>query len=305
MMDESIEAFLAHLSAVRGASPHTVKAYAEDLMQFATFARSREVTRPEAVETDLIRAFLAYLVTERALARTTVARKAAAVRALFRYLVRRGAVARSPAANLATPRKQRSLPKYLNEEAVTALLSAPDASKPDGLRDRAILETLYASGMRASELVALNVSDLTFTPEGEGTARIRRGKGGKERHALLGRAATTALHVYLDSARPVLAGAGARPADALFLNRFGGKLSDRGIRRLFDKYCTAVAASHKITPHSLRHSFATHLLDHGANLRIVQELLGHADLSTTQIYTHVSTARLQAAYEKAHPRARK
>jgi integrase/recombinase XerC len=158
--------------------------------------------------------------------------------------------------------------------------------------------------MRASELVALAVSDVTFTPEGEGTARIRRGKGGKERYALLGRAAVAALRAYLDSARPVLASAGTCPG-ALFLNRFGRRLSDRGVRRLFDKYCVVVAASHKVTPHSLRHSFATHLLDHGADLRVVQELLGHADLSTTQVYTHVSTARLQDAYEKAHPRARK
>jgi tyrosine recombinase XerC len=304
-MDEQIEAFITHLAAVRGASPHTVKAYAEDLTQFAAFAQSRQVTRPEVVDTNLIRAFLAHLVTERSLARTTVARKAAAVRSFFHYLVRHGAVVRSPAANLATPRRQRSLPKYLNEEAVTALLSAPDKSKPDGLRDRALLETLYASGIRASELVALEMGDVSFTPEGEGTARIRRGKGGKERHALLGRAAVTALRVYLDVGRPALASVAARTNKALFLNRFGGKLSDRGVRRLFDKYCSAVAASHKITPHSLRHSFATHLLDHGADLRVVQELLGHADLSTTQIYTHVSTARLPDAYEKAHPRAQK
>jgi integrase/recombinase XerC len=304
-MDEQIEAFLAHLSAVRGASPHTVKAYAEDLSQFAAFARAREAARPESVDIDLIRGFLAHLVTERALARATVARKAAAVRALFRYLVRRGVIARSPAANLATPRKQRPLPRFMNEDAVSMLLNAPDASKPDGLRDRALLETLYASGMRASELVALEVGDVTFTPEEEGTARIRRGKGGKERHALLGRAAVAALRAYLDAGRPALAAASAHPGDALFLNRFGGRLSDRGVRRLFDKYCTAVTASHKVTPHSLRHSFATHLLDHGADLRVVQELLGHADLSTTQIYTHVSAARLQDAYEKAHPRARK
>jgi len=304
-MDSQIEAFLAHLSTVRAASPHTVKAYAEDLSQFADFARSHGVTQPQAVDAAVVRGFLAHLTTERALARTSVARKAAAVRALFRYLVRRGVVLRSPAANLPTPRKQQPLPKFLDEDAVAALLAAPDASKPDGLRDRAILETLYASGMRASELVALDVGDLAGTPEGEGTARIRRGKGGKERIALLGRAAVAALRTYLDSGRPALAAGGSRRGDALFLNRFGGRLSDRGVRRLFDKYCAEVAASHKVTPHTLRHSFATHLLDHGADLRVVQELLGHADLSTTQVYTHVSTARLQDAYEKAHPRARK
>jgi integrase/recombinase XerC len=278
IMDAEIEGFVAHLRAVRGASAHTVKAYAEDLNQFAEFAGKQRppITTVAEADTALVRAFLHDLTAGRSLARTTVARKAAALRAFFRFLVRRGIVARSPAQHLSTPRKQ---------------------------RDRAILEVLYASGMRASELTALDIADLTFTAEGEGTARIQRGKGGKERYALLGKAAVAALKTYLDGGRPALLAGAKRPTNALFLNRWGGRLSDRGIRRLFDKYCDEVAASHKITPHTLRHTFATHLLDHGADLRVVQELLGHSDLATTQVYTHVSTARLKESYEKAHPRA--
>jgi len=302
-MDTHIEAFVAHLKMVRGASAHTVKAYAEDLFQFAEWARERGATDPARVETGTLREYLAHLTTGRGLARTTAARKMASLRAFFRYLVRRGVVARSPAQQIVTPRKAAPLPKFLSEDAVGALLSAPDQSRPDGLRDRALLEVLYASGVRASELVALDLSDVVFDGD-EATARIRHGKGGKERIALLGSGAVAALQTYLGAqGRGALAHGAAKPTNAVFLNRWGGRLSDRGVRRVFDKYCESVAASHKITPHTLRHTFATHLLDHGADLRVVQELLGHADLATTQIYTHVSTTRLKDAYDKAHPRA--
>jgi len=300
-MDSQIEAFIGHLAAVRGASPHTTKAYAEDLAQFAAFAREQGVIVASSADTALLRAFLAHLTAERGLARTSVARKAASLRAFFRYLARQGVVNGSPAMNLVTPRKQSALPKLLSEDGVADLLAAPDAGRADGLRDRAILETLYASGIRAGELVALNVADFTRTGRDEGVLRIRRGKGNKERLALLGRAAVAALESYLSSARPGLLAGARRPSDALFLNRWGGRLSDRGVRRLFDKYCASVAASHKITPHTLRHSFATHLLDHGADLRVVQELLGHSDLSTTQVYTHVTTGRMKEVYDRAHP----
>jgi integrase/recombinase XerC len=300
-LDHQLEAFIAHLSAVRGASPLTVKAYAEDLSQFIDYVRSREISPPVAeIDTAFLRSYLAHLSTDRALARTSIARKAASLRAFFRYLTRRGILPHSPAQNLETPRKKTPLPKFLSEDAVTLLLHAPNASRPDGLRDRAILETLYASGIRGGELAALNVSDiLREDGSGEATLRIRRGKGNKERLALLGTSAVLALEAYLESGRPVLLANGKRATEALFLNKLGGRLSDRGIRRLFDKYCMAVASAHKITPHTLRHSFATHLLDNGADLRIVQELLGHSDLSTTQIYTHVTTTRLKKAYDKA------
>jgi integrase/recombinase XerC len=151
------------------------------------------------------------------------------------------------------------------------------------------------------ELVATDVADMAVQDEGDGTLRVRRGKGGKERIALLGRSAVHALQTYLEHGRPVLLAPAQRPTSALFLNRFGGRLTDRSVRRMFEKYCGVVAASHNITPHTLRHTFATHLLDHGADLRVVQELLGHADLASTQIYTHVSPQRLQETYAKAHP----
>jgi tyrosine recombinase XerC len=301
--DRHIEAFRAHLAAVRGASPHTVKAYTEDLAQFAAFASARDAAQPSDVDTALVRAYLAHLSAERGLARTSIARKASSVRALFRFLVKRQVVARSPAANIVAAKKRQTLPGFLSEDGVAALLAAPDPSEPGGLRDRAILEVLYASGMRAGELVALDLSDIAETGNGEGEARIRRGKGGKERIALLGTAAVAAVNAYVANGRPALAAGSVKPTNALFLNRFGGRLSDRSLRRLFDKYCAAVAAAHKVTPHTLRHSFATHLLDNGADLRVVQELLGHADLATTQVYTHVTTARMKNVYDKAHPRA--
>ncbi len=307
-MDAHVEAFIAHLEHVRGASPHTVKAYAEDLSQFARFAAGRGVTNPADADMALVRGFVAELSMGRNLARTTIARKTAAVRAWFRFLVRKGVAAKNPAVALATPRAAATLPHFLPEEQMTALLCAPDVRRSDGLRDRAILEVLYASGARAGELVALDTGDFVWdAPTGEGTLQIRRGKNNKERIALLGRAAVTALGDYLAHGRPLQAQVGAargrRLSSALFLNKLGTRLSDRGVRRLFDKYCETVAATHKITPHTLRHTFATHLLDHGADLRVVQELLGHADLGTTQMYTHVTTARMKAAYDKAHPRA--
>lgn len=306
-MDTHRDAFLAHLQTVRGASPHTLRAYAQDIAQFADFAADQyKVREVDKVDTVLVRAFVAHLTTERNLARTTVARKAASVRAFFRFLTRRGVLSRSPVQNIVTPRLHAPLPKFLNEDATQDLLAAPDAQTPGGLRDRAILEVLYASGMRAGELVALDLEDVIFDGEtGEGTARIRRGKGDKERIALLNQASVRALSVYFDARPQLLVQTGKTVApNAVFLNKWGGRLSDRGIRRLFDKYCESVAATHKITPHSLRHTFATHLLDHGADLRVVQELLGHADLSTTQVYTHVTTTRMKTAYEKAHPRAK-
>lgn len=302
-MDAYIDAFLAHFANVRGASPHTVKAYASDLTEFVTWLGTQGVSSPASVNTVLIRAFIAQLTTDKQNARSTIARKAAALRAFFRFLVKRGAIAHSPAQNLVTPRKRETLPTFLAEDAVVSLLQAPDATKPDGLRDRAMLEVLYASGMRASELVGLDVADISLAENGEGTALIRRGKGGKERIALLGSASVSALQSYTERGRPVLAAQSARPTNALFLNRFGGRLSDRSLRRMFDKYCGAAATLHKTTPHTLRHTFATHLLDNGADLRVVQELLGHTDLAATQIYTHVSATRLKDVHDKAHPRA--
>ncbi len=288
--DQEIQAFLGHLGAVRGASPHTLKAYSEDLGQFF----GEVPVAPDAVTPELTRAWITSLSVERGLARASVARKAASLRAFFGFLIRRNVIKKNPADGLTLPKKRQPLPKFLSEDAMNALLVAPAS-----LRDRAILEVLYASGLRASELVGLDLLDLTREGD-EGVVRVRNGKGGKERLALLGQGALQALDLYLAQERPALATE--KSHDALFLNRFGGRLTDRSLRRLFDKYCNEVATDHKITPHSLRHTFATHLLDHGADLRVVQELLGHTDIGTTQIYTHVSTARLEEAYARAHPR---
>jgi integrase/recombinase XerC len=298
------DSFLEHLRRVRQASPQTLRAYAEDLRQFCDWLEQNQLSDLALVTDSQVRHYSASLTLERQLARTTVARKAAALRAFFRFLQREGVVVRSPVQELQTPKRPRTLPRALSEDAVAQLLAFPDPTRPDGLRDRAILETLYAGGLRASELVALDLEDIAYDPtSGEGEARIRRGKGGKERIALLGKPAVVALERYQSTARPLLLKDKATPA--LFLNRFGDRLSDRAVRRLFDRACVAVEAAHKLTPHTLRHSFATHLLDHGADLRVVQELLGHSDLSTTQIYTHVSTQRLQEVYESAHPLAQK
>ncbi len=352
-MDALVESFVAYLSAVRQVAPLTVKAYAEDSSQFVAWAEERGVTEIDGVDKPLLKEYFAELTEKQKLARASVARKAATMRAFFRFLQRRGVVAHSPAANLVTPKRQAGLPKFLSENAVAALIQAPDTNLPDGLRDRAILEILYASGVRVSELAALDINDFaeSETTPGEGTIRIRRGKGGKERIALLGQAAVAALKTYLNAGRPLLGrnrtsppnplsseergssgnevsasqkgmrsersasgillplspeerGLGGEVPGALLLNRFGTRLTDRSIRRVFDKYCDAVAVTFKITPHVLRHTFATHLLDHGADLRVVQELLGHSDLQSTQVYTHVTTTRLKETYERAHPRAK-
>jgi integrase/recombinase XerC len=296
-LDTLRDSFLDQLRTVRRASPHTLRAYAEDLRQFCAWREERE----KELSPESVRAYVASLTLERKLAKTTVARKAAALRAFFKYLQRQRVIAYSPAQELQTPRRPRTLPRALSEETVTALLAFPESA-----RDRAILETLYAGGLRASELVSLDLDDLTFDSEnGEGELRLRNGKGNKERIALLGRPAMIALQAYLDTERPTLASQAKspKPTRAVFLNRFGSRLSDRAVRRLFDRACGTVSATHKLTPHTLRHSFATHLLDHGADLRVVQELLGHSDLSTTQVYTQVSTKRLKEVYEKAHPLA--
>lgn len=284
------------MARVRGASPHTVKAYAEDLGQFAAWAQeASDVTTMDATR---LRLYLNHL-QEQGLARASRARKTASLRSFFAFLTRQGVIARSPAAALRSPRTERRLPKFLRDDQIEALLAAPDTETPLGLRDRALLETLYASGMRAGELVKLSLTDVDFD---EGVIRVI-GKGDRERVTLLGRHALLALTRYLRKGRPLLAGRAAEDSGALFVNRYGGRLSDRSVRRMFDRYCHAASGVLKVTPHVLRHTFATHLLAGGADLRLVQELLGHASLATTQMYTHVTTEHLQQAYRKAHPRA--
>lgn len=300
MIEAGRDAFLHHMEAVKGASVHTVKAYAEDLSQFIEFAAMHGVTDVHAVDPALLRSFLIHLQSL-GLARASRARKTATLRSFFSYLAKQSLLARSPAAGLRSIKTERRLPKYLRADEMEALLASPDAGTALGLRDRALLETLYASGMRAGELVTLSIIDVDYD---EGVIRVI-GKGDKERVTLLGRQAVFALQRYIRKGRPELVLKAAEDSGALFVNRYGGRLSDRGVRKLFDRYCAAASTHLKITPHVMRHSFATHLLSNGADLRLIQELLGHASVATTQMYTHVSTERLQEVYEKAHPRAKK
>lgn len=300
MIETCRDAFLQHMEAVKGASVHTVKAYAEDLSQLIEFAETQGITDVHAVDSTLLRSFLAYLQSL-GLARASRARKTATLRSFFSYLARQSLLPRSPAVGLRSVKTERRLPKYLRSDEMEALLAAPAAETALGLRDRALLETLYATGMRAGELVTLCLSDVDYD---EGVIRVI-GKGNKERMTLLGRQAVFALQRYVRKGRPELLLNADKDDGALFVNRYGGRLSDRGVRKLFDRYCDAASTHLKITPHVLRHTFATHLLSNGADLRLIQELLGHASLATTQMYTHVSTERLQEVYAQAHPRAKK
>ena len=300
MIETCRDAFLQHMESVKGASVHTVKAYAEDLSQLIEFAETQGITDVHAVDSTLLRSFLAYLQSL-GLARASRARKTATLRSFFSYLARQSLLPRSPAVGLRSVKTERRLPKYLRSDEMEALLAAPAAETALGLRDRALLETLYATGMRAGELVTLCLSDVDYD---EGVIRVI-GKGNKERMTLLGRQAVFALQRYVRKGRPELLLNADKDDGALFVNRYGGRLSDRGVRKLFDRYCDAASTHLKITPHVLRHTFATHLLSNGADLRLIQELLGHASLATTQMYTHVSTERLQEVYAQAHPRAKK
>lgn len=293
-----IAEFLEYRRFARNNSPHTLRAYAADLEQLARYLGERNRDARSVQLADL-RGYLAQ-VQEAGCCRATIARKQAALRAFFGWLRRMGRIPRDPSRGLAFGRQPRRLPKFLRGAEIEALMDAPDQD-PAGLRDRALLELLYASGLRASEAQALDLEDLDLEA---GEVQVRHGKGGKERVALLGGKAIEAIQRYLEAGRPALAArAKTRGCKALFLNKFGSRLSDRGIRRTFDRYAALASAHLKITPHVLRHTFATHLLENGVDLRIVQELLGHASLSSTQIYTHVTAERLKAVYDAAHPRA--
>lgn len=292
--NSDIAGFLRALEGERGASTHTLTAYGRDLTQFARFLHDHGVTAWEQVTPSLARRYVAGL--SRHYARSAIARQLSAVRTFFRFLYREGKVSKNPLVLISTPRRQRRLPAVLTPEEVKIILGAPDLSTPQGLRDRAILELLYATGMRVGELVALRLSEAA----GEGELRVT-GKGRKERVVLVANAAVEALRVYVRDGRPRLATP--RSAEAVFLNARGGVLSDRGVRVILDRAIRRAALARSISPHVLRHTFATHLLDGGADLRVVQELLGHVDLRTTQIYTHVSRDWLKRVYDKAHPRA--
>jgi integrase/recombinase XerC len=291
--------FLLHLGVERATSPHTVKAYREDLSQCLAFLRERAgrgSLSPADWSVRGLRLFLAHL-HEQGYAKSTVARRLAAVRTFGKFLLREGVIASNPADALRGPRKDRPLPHFLTVADVGKLLATP-ADDPLGRRDRAIFETLYSAGLRVSELVGLDLTDCDLA---EGVV-IVRGKGKRERLALLGEPAAKAITDWLPDRERILAEFG-KQSPAVFLHRRGGRLTSRSVGRLLVKHLRRAGLDPRTTPHTLRHSFATHLLDAGADLRGVQELLGHKSLATTQIYTHVTAQRLRDSYHKAHPRA--
>jgi integrase/recombinase XerC len=297
-MERDIDAFLEHMRSSRQVSPHTLRSYASDLAQCAAFLRDRcQAQSWGDAEPAMVRRFLAALHAQQ-YARASIARKLSALRSLYKYLGRRGAAC-DPTIGVRAPRAHARLPAFLYPEEIFDLLCAP-GDGPLGLRDRALLEMLYATGMRASEIVGLQLGQVIA-----GASELRiKGKGGRERLVLMGAKACDALQAYLATGRPALLRGRAEPCEsALFLNRNGTRLSDRGLRRVVHKYVMRTSARRGVTPHALRHTFATHMLERGADLRTVQELLGHARLGTTQIYTHVTRSRLKAIYDQAHPRA--
>jgi integrase/recombinase XerC len=299
-MDEALAEFLRSLALEKNASELTIKSYREDLSQAVEYLNEHvggKVT-PVVVTTRHLRAWLAWL-HDQGYAKSTVARRLAAVRSWFRHLCRRGIVAANPADGLRGPRQDKKLPTFLPEADIGKLLSAPEGDSAFALRDRALLETMYSAGVRVSEAVGLNLGDLDMP----GAVATVRGKGKRERLVFFGGEAIKALTAWF-KARDALLGQLRKKSEAVFLNKNGTRLTVRSVSRIVAKYAAASGVDPEASPHSLRHSFATHLLDHGADIRSVQELLGHRSLTTTQIYTHVTTGKLQDNYRKAHPRAK-
>ncbi len=289
-----VERFITHISVERGYSSHTIRAYEGDLRDYLAWSE-RTGTDPHTPSARDIRRYLAHLDAA-GYARRTMARRLASIRAYFSFLLEESVIAADPTQGVGTPRTGRRVPTVLPPTDIRTLLDAPDASTPIGLRDRAVLELLYATGIRAAELCSLTVSSLELS---SGTVRVF-GKGSKERVVPVHRHCIARLTEYLRQGRPALV---KRPTDALFLSSRGNPLSPDALRRLLKRHLVATGALQNYSPHALRHSFATHLLEAGADLRTVQELLGHVALTTTQFYTHVSMKRLQDVHRQAHPRA--
>jgi integrase/recombinase XerD len=295
--------FLAYLELERGLSRNTLEAYRSDLLQLGEFLNRRRLSATEATHGDL-----AAFLSELGVAASTLARKIACLRSFYRYLRREGVIEHDPTADLRGPRKPQRLPRVLTREQVARLIEQPRGTEPLALRDRALLEVMYACGLRASEAVGLEAADIDLD---EGLL-CARGKGSKERIVPIGRQAVAALRAYSRTGRPSLMQAGSPPAGAvhggvpqpqLFLNSRGGGLTRQGLYKIVQGHARSAGLNERMSPHTLRHSFATHLLAGGCDLRSLQEMLGHADLATTQVYTHLSAERLKHAYFSAHPRA--
>lgn len=302
-----LDEFIVYLRIEKNASERTIESYQRDLWQFIDFldketGKPGEQVDPAIVDHLLVRKYLGRM-HQRNLARTTVARKRSALRSFFKYLCREEILQINPMVHVAAPKLEKRLPQFLYQDDTRILVEAPDSAEPAGQRDRAILETLYAAGIRVSELVGINTGDVDL-----GISYVRvMGKGAKERIVPIGSYAVEAISRYQDDGRKRLIEKGGKHANedeaALFVNKYGQRLSTRSIRNIINKYVEAVSLRQKVSPHTIRHSFATHLLDAGADLRSVQELLGHVKMSTTQIYTHVTKEHLKSVYDKTHPRA--
>ncbi len=289
-MDAAVGSFLEYLGVERGASPHTLRGYAADLSEFTSFLAEEKIAGLPKVDARVVRAYLARL-HRRKLSKATIARKLAAVRSCFRFLARRGALEGNPARQVRSPRLGRRLPSFLPKDEATLLLDTASEPSSSAARDRALLELLYASGLRVAECCGLDLDDLD---EARRTVRVL-GKGDKERVVPVGETALEALGAYL-----AIRG---RRRGPLFLNARGGRLTPRSAHRVVRFRARRAGITQRVTPHTLRHSFATHMLGEGADLRLIQELLGHSRLSTTQRYTHVSPEHLMRVYDTAHPRA--
>ncbi len=302
MLLKHVESFLTHLRVEKSASNLTLISYRTDLHQFLEFQRGYcQVKNDEipinALNHQMVREYISQMQNQE-FSRATMARKLAALRSFVKYLCRENILPGNPVAHVSTPKQEKKLPRFLYPIETSMLMDAPDTGKAAGMRDKAILETLYAAGVRVSELVGINQVDLDFNEE---WIKIR-GKGNKERLAPLGRLAKVALLDYIERGRPYLLVKGDVDTDALFLNKFGTRLSVRSVRNIINKYVDQLAITHRVSPHTLRHSFATDLLNGGADLRSVQELLGHVKLSTTQIYTHLTRDRIKTIHGETHPR---
>ncbi|HEX6901481.1 MAG TPA: tyrosine recombinase XerC [Thermoanaerobaculia bacterium] len=305
-MRRLIHRYLEHIQGERQLSPETLRAYEHDLTMFLEFlsrdflGKEPDQIQPGDVDPLAVRSFLAAM-TRQGLAKKSQGRTLSAVRSFFRYACREGILQANPAQGVKTPKAPKTLPRHLRPGEVESLIEAPSGDQPLERRDRAILEVLYAAGLRVSELVGLDWQDIDLS------ARVLRvmGKGSKERMVPFGRPAAEALRAWLEVWETARGAVDDGDGEPVFLNRFGGRLTDRSVRRVIDRWVDAASVARGVHPHTLRHTFATHLLENGADLRAIQELLGHSSLSTTQKYTHLEVERLLSVYRGAHPRARR